>query len=150
MNSDDQKQFEKEMNEAIEKSPYKEVLKSLDYDKVKELAQGDVDAENTSGDSDKSNSSTSSDESSSKVSDGNFDKALDDYDAYVDEYIKFLKKAKDGDASAMSEYPAMLQKAQNMEQSLTDAQTNNNLSADQLQRMLKIQGKLLGAASAMH
>ena len=98
-------------------------------------------------------SSTSSDESSSVTSSSNsedFDKVLDDYENYVDEYITVLKKSKNGDASALSEYPALLEKAQSMQQSLSDAKGNNGLSASQLGRMVKIEGKMLKAAAEMH
>ena len=48
----------------------------------------------------------------------NWDKVLDDYESYVDSYLKLYKKAMDGDASAMSEYINMLDKAQSFQRKL--------------------------------
>ncbi|MCB0540629.1 MAG: hypothetical protein KDE33_24145 [Bacteroidetes bacterium] len=78
-----------------------------------------------------------------------WDEMLDDYEEYVDEYIKFYKKAMKGDNSAMSEYPAMMEKATALQQSMAKAQNNNELSATQIQRMMKIQTKMTNAALEM-
>ena len=91
------------------------------------------------------NSSTSSTNSGSK----DWDKMLDDYDDYVDEYIKFYKKAMNGDQSAMSEYPALMEKATNLQKSMEKAQNNNELSTAQVNRMMKIQTKMANAAMEM-
>ena len=72
---------------------------------------------------------------------------LDDYDEYVTEYIKFYKKAMKGDNSALAEYPAMMEKATKLSESMTEAQNDNKLSAAQIARMMKIQTKMLQAAS---
>lgn len=75
----------------------------------------------------------------------NYDKMLDDYDEYVTEYVKFYKKAMKGDQSAMSDYPAMMEKAANLQESMEKAQSNNQLSSSQIARMTKIQAKMLQA-----
>ena len=74
---------------------------------------------------------------------------LDDYEDYVDEYIKFYKKAMEGDNSALTQYPALMQKATALQQSMAKAQNNNELSATQIQRMMKIQTKMTNAALEM-
>ncbi len=74
-----------------------------------------------------------------------YDKMLDDYDEYVTEYVKFYKKAMKGDNSAMAEYPAMMEKATKLQESMQQAQGNNQLSATQIGRMAKIQTKMLQA-----
>lgn len=89
------------------------------------------------------------DEPSTSSGSKNWDKVLDDYEAYVDKYLKFLKKANEGDMSAMSEYPGLMQKAQDLEKSLGKAQKDNSLSAKQITRMTKIQTKMLNAAMEM-
>jgi len=81
--------------------------------------------------------------------DEDWDEMLDDYEDYVDEYIKFYKKAMEGDNSAMTQYPALMQKATALQQSMAKAQNNNELSASQIQRMLKIQTKMTNAALEM-
>jgi len=78
-----------------------------------------------------------------------WDEMLDDYEEYVDEYIKFYKKAMKGDNSAMSEYPAMMEKATALQTSMAKAQNNNELSTTQIQRMMKIQTKMTNAALEM-
>lgn len=72
-----------------------------------------------------------------------WDKALDEYEKYVDKYIEFYKKAKEGDISAMSEYADMLEKANEACEKLDDAE--GDMSAAQIARFTKIQGKLLNA-----
>ncbi|MRM83106.1 DUF6591 domain-containing protein [Riemerella anatipestifer] len=107
--------------------------------------------------SEKEKKSSNSDESSnseddtevSSSGDENYDKVLDDYEAYVDKYLVFLKKANKGDMSAMQEYPALMEKAQDLEKSLKDAENQQSLSASQMKRMVKIQTKMLNAAIDM-
>lgn len=84
---------------------------------------------------------TSSD-SSDKV-----DRALDSYEEYIDSYIKFLKKAQKGDNSAMAEYPAMMQKATDMQQKMDDMK--NEFSAKQMSRLMQIVNKMNTAAMEM-
>lgn len=75
------------------------------------------------------------------------DKALDSYEEYIDSYIKFLKKAQKGDNSAMAEYPAMMQKATDMQQKMDDMK--NEFSAKQMSRLMKIANKMNTAAMEM-
>jgi len=77
----------------------------------------------------------------------NWDKVLADYEAYTDKYIKLLKKANAGDASAMTEYMEMLTKAQEFQESLADA--DDDLTPAQLQKFTKIQMKLANAAASL-
>lgn len=111
----------------------------------------------TSKKTEKSEASASSDENSSSDDDTevsnsgneNYDKVLDDYEAYVDKYLVFLKKANKGDMSAMQEYPALMEKAQDLEKSLKEAENDKSLNASQMKRMVKIQTKMLNAAIDM-
>lgn len=113
-----------------------------------EIARADF---TNSSSSDVSSSESSSDNSSdaglSETGSEDWDKMLDDYDEYVTEYIKFYKKAMKGDNSALAEYPAMMEKATKLSESMTAAQNDNKLSAEQIGRMMKIQTKMLQAAS---
>lgn len=86
-----------------------------------------------------------SDNSLSDTGSENWDKMLDDYDEYVTSYVKLYKKAMKGDNNALSEYPAMMEKATDLQESMTNAQNDNQLSQIQLTRMAKIQGKMLAA-----
>lgn len=74
-----------------------------------------------------------------------WDKILDDYEDYVNEYIKFYKKAMSGDMSALEKYPELLEKAEELEKSLQKAQDNNNLSSSQIKRISNIQNKIINA-----
>ena len=74
-----------------------------------------------------------------------WDKVLDDYENYVVEYAKFYKKAISGDMSAMSKYPALMEKATNLSKSLEGAQNSNDLSQKQMNRFIKIQTKFMEA-----
>jgi len=77
----------------------------------------------------------------------NWDKFLEDYEDYVDSYLKLYEKAKKGDQSAVAEYPALMQKANDLQQSITEAQQDNKLSAEQLTKFANIQNKMLQAIS---
>jgi hypothetical protein len=71
---------------------------------------------------------------------------LDDYEAYVDEYLVLYKKAMAGDNTAMAEYPALMQKAAALQQTMGEAQAAGTWGAEQIQRMLAIQTKMANAA----
>jgi hypothetical protein len=86
------------------------------------------------------------DEPVTKKSSGkNWDKVLADYESYTDKYIQLLKKANSGDMSAMTEYVSMLERAQSLQESLSDAE--DEMTPAQLQKFMKIQQKLINAAS---
>jgi hypothetical protein len=92
---------------------------------------------------------STSDKIKSNLTDSNekVDKALDSYEAYVDQYIIFLKKAHNGDNSAMAEYPSLMQKAAKMQENMDDMK--DEFSGKQMARMMKIQTKLTNAALEM-
>jgi hypothetical protein len=71
---------------------------------------------------------------------------LDDYEAYVDEYLVLYKKAMAGDNTAMAEYPALMQKAAALQQTMGEAQAAGTWGVEQIQRMLAIQTKMANAA----
>lgn len=98
----------------------------------------------SSGDEDDSN-----DDADSSYSSGSedWDALLDSYEQYVDKYASFAKKAAKGDMNALSEYPALLQKAQNLSKKLQNAK--GEMSPSQLERYARISNKLLQAASEM-
>lgn len=73
-----------------------------------------------------------------------WDKILDDYESYVDQYIKLLKKATSGDLSAMTEYVSFLEKAQELQEELDGAK--DELTTTQMKRLVKINQKLTDAA----
>lgn len=73
-----------------------------------------------------------------------WDKALDDYEAYVNSYIKLLKKSQTGDMSAMSEYPTYLEKAEAFSKKFDNAK--GDMSTKQLKRYTDITMKITTAA----
>ena len=70
-----------------------------------------------------------------------WDKILDNYEQYVEQYVKLYKKAQQGDMSALTEYTSVLDKANKLASQLERA--NNDLSSKQVARFSKIQSKLL-------
>lgn len=108
--------------------------------------------EDSSSTSTSSSSDTNTDSDSESVSSSDsqdWDKVLDDYEDYVDKMLKVMKKLKNDDLSAMTEYPAMMEKAKDLEGSLKKAQKSKSLSSKQINRMMKIQTKMLQAAQEM-
>jgi len=77
----------------------------------------------------------------------NWDKVLDSYENYIDQYIKLLKKAEDGDMDAMSEYTEMMEKATDLTEKMENA--DDEMSTSQMSRFVKLQNKLANAAAGM-
>ena len=75
------------------------------------------------------------------------DSMLDSYEQYVNKYIALLKKASNGDMTAMEEYPALMNKAQELSDEMQNAQ--GSMSASQLARYSRISTKMLKAAQEM-
>lgn len=84
---------------------------------------------------------------SNQKSGNDWDSILDDYEEYFDQYVKLFKKAQNGDINALTEYTKMLEKAQSIGSKLEQAK--GDLTPAQSARFLKIQQKLLNAASAL-
>lgn len=76
-------------------------------------------------------------------SDNKWDKIIDDYESYADNYIKLVKKAQNGDISAISEYSKCMENAAKLEEQLRDAEFD--LTEKQLKRLEKIGQKLAKA-----
>ena len=78
-----------------------------------------------------------------------WNKVIDNYEQYFDEYIVFIKKANNGDMSAMEKYPELLNKAKKLEISLEKAKNESALTSSQISRLTKIQQKLVDATLEM-
>lgn len=76
--------------------------------------------------------------------DENFDEWLNEYEEYCNSYIALMKKASNGDMSAIAEYTKMLQKAQKMSKKMEDAK--GDLTPAQLAKFQRIQAKFMKAA----
>ena len=77
-----------------------------------------------------------------------WDKVLDDFESYVDHYISLLKKATNGDLSALTEYAVVLEKAEKLEKDLNAAQ--NEMTNAQMKRYVRITKKMTDAAFDMY
>lgn len=86
-----------------------------------------------------------SDDSESDSED--WDALLESYEEYVDKYISYMKKAAKGDMNALSEYPALLEKAQEFNEKMQNAQ--GVMSSSQWSRYIKITNKMTKAAQEM-
>lgn len=82
---------------------------------------------------------------SSSTSDEDFDEFLEAYENYIDKYIALLKKAQDGDYSAMADAASLMSDAQEYGEKLQ--KMKGNLTAAQLAKFQKLQQKLLNAAA---
>ena len=69
-----------------------------------------------------------------------WDKVLDEYEKYVNQYIKTYKKAMNGDMSAMADYAKLLEKAQKLSAKLEKAK--GQMTDAQLKRYMKITQKM--------
>ena len=69
-----------------------------------------------------------------------WDAVLDEYESFIDQFLKLYKKAQAGDASALSEYASMLEKAESLGKKLENAE--DELTPAQAKRMVELQQKL--------
>ncbi len=97
--------------------------------------------------SDNNNSNTTNNTELETKNTENWDEILESYEEYIDEYIVFYKKAMDGDATAMSRYPQLMQKAQSFSNKLSNA--GDELTPTQMAKFTKLQMKLVSAASGL-
>lgn len=74
---------------------------------------------------------------SDDISNSNVDELLKTYSEYVDKYIKFMKKAANGDLSAMTEYASLLKKAQEFDEKLKEVK--GDMTTAQMNKFLEIQ-----------
>lgn len=113
-------------------------------------SSSDDDSYSNDDDDDSYSSSMDDDDDSYSSSSGSedWDELLDSYDSYVTKYISYMKRAANGDLSAMSEYPALMQKAENFSKKMQNAQ--GDMSSSQWARYMRITNKMTQAAANMH
>jgi hypothetical protein len=123
--------------------------KKYENDKLNFLEAVDKEMSNCKVDETKVSSSTDSKSNSSTVNDTedseDWDQMLDDYESFTDDYVVLYKKALKGDASALETYPELMEKAEELQKSLVNAEKSKKLGMAQLKRMTKIQTKMLQA-----
>lgn len=90
------------------------------------------------------NSSVETSSSDEEVADGDFDEYLDTYEEFCDKYTNLIKRAGEGDADAISEYPEILKKAQELGEKMQKIQ--GNATPEQIARFAEIQKKFLNSA----
>lgn len=134
-----------------ENTPAKIRLSSIVEEVEEDKAHsGSSDSSESSDDSSVSSDDSSDDNesiSSSSTSSADWDSMLDSYEQYVNKYIALLKKASNGDMTAMAEYAGLMQKAQELSDKMNGAQ--GDMSASQWARYMKITTKMTTAAQEM-
>jgi hypothetical protein len=86
-------------------------------------------------------------DSSISSNDDDWDAILKSYEAFIDKYISLMKKASNGDMSALEEYPEYMEKAMVLADKLGNA--GGDLSSAQAAKFVKLQTKLANAAANM-
>lgn len=76
-----------------------------------------------------------------------WDAYLKSYEEFINQYIKLLEKSKSGDMSALMEYAGYMEKASDLQEKMEKAKSE--LSPAQMTKFLKLQNKLIKAASEM-
>lgn len=122
------------------------VIKPKDYD-AKFVAYSGSDSDDEGIEEEEEESIIDDDdELSSSSGSEDWDALLDSYEEYVNKYVSVMKKASKGDLSAMSEYPALMEKAQEFSDKMKNAQ--GSMSTSQWARYNKITMKMLEAAES--
>ena len=131
-----------------EENPAKIRLSSVvEEDDSKSSSYSSDSDDNDSSLDDDDSSDDDSDTASSSSASQDWDALLNSYEQYVDKYISYMKKAAKGDMSALSEYPALMEKAQDFSNKMSGAQ--GDMSASQWARYMKITNKMTQAAANM-
>lgn len=76
-----------------------------------------------------------------------WDKLLDEYEEYIDDYISCVTKVAKGDMDAMMDMVDLLEDAQDMTDKISEV--SENLTASQAARYAKLNKKFLDAATEM-
>lgn len=69
------------------------------------------------------------------------DSMLESYDEYVTEYVTYMRKASKGNMSALSEYPKLLEQAQDLSSKIEECK--GEMTTDQWNRFNEITAKML-------
>ena len=115
-----------------------------------EEPSGSSSSSESSDDSSVSSHDSSDDDKStsrSSTASADWDSMLNSYEQYVNKYIALVKKASDGDMTAMAEYAGLMQKAQELSDKMNGAQ--GEMSASQWARYMRITTKMTKAAQEM-
>lgn len=128
-------------NKIFDEAKYVQIKSAMLSDGSESSSSSSDESYSDESDTDESDSYSSTSTSSSS---NDWDEILDSYSEYVDEYIALMKKASKGDASAMANYPALLEKAQDYSNKLSNAK--NDMTAAQIARYTKITAKMTKAA----
>lgn len=131
------------------KSGKKGTIRFRVLDKAKDAVSFRITTVYKENESTETGSSADNDDDSSTASSGSedWDALLSSYEQYVDQYIKLMKKASNGDASAMTEYASFLEKAQEVSNKMSGAK--GSMSASQWAKYMKITNKMASAAQGL-
>lgn len=88
---------------------------------------------------------TSAETIDSSTKSSEWDELLDDYEEYIDDYISCVKKANNGDLSAMSDMVDLLEDTQELQEDISEI--SDDLTTAQQSRYLKLTQKLANSLS---
>ncbi len=133
---------------GVSEDAYKKALsdaESFSINGANYEVEKDYSSSYSSSSSDDSEEASDEDSESESASSGDtdWDEVLDSYDAYVTKYIALMKKAANGDASALSEYPALMSEAEEIGKKLSSAK--GDLTSEQWARYTKILTRMTSA-----
>ena len=139
-----------ETEEIVVKPAETEVSGDMTSSYEENESSSDSESYSSDDDDDSSISSDNDDDlysSSSSSESEDWDDLLDSYEQYVDKYISYVKKAANGDMSALAEYPSLMEKAQEFSEKMEGAQ--GDMSTSQWTRYMNITNKMSKAALEM-
>lgn len=118
-------------------------------DNVEEI-ESSLSSETSYSDVDDIASPTSDDSSSSDVDDSSssdVDDMLKEYEKFVDNYISMVKKVAKGDMSVMAKMNDYMESAESLSRKIDNC--SGSMNSSQMQRYMKITGKMTEAAADM-
>ncbi|MDE6198614.1 MAG: hypothetical protein K2G06_02055, partial [Muribaculaceae bacterium] len=101
----------------------------------------------SSSDSCDSDDSDFEDDNDSSVSSSDVDDMLNEYEKFADNYISMVKKVAKGDMSVMAKMNDYMESAESLSRKIDNC--SGSMSSSQMQRYMKITGKMTEAAADM-
>lgn len=146
--------YQTEDSEYDYRSDFDKVVASIKAAPVKDERKAERGEQNTAGGSSEEESSgekSSEKESSEDGLGADFKQSMDDYEAFFDEYVAFMKKYKENpsDMTMLAELGGMLEKESKMMKDF-DSINQDELSSEELSYYLEVQSRILKKLSEVY
>lgn len=135
--------YEAEGSELFEDAGVSEYVDESIEEAVESIGDAVESIENLEAIAEELEEETEEETATTSSSSNDFDEVLDSYEEYVDKYVSYMKKAQNGDMSALAEYPALMEKAQELNKKIE--KSKGEMTTAQITRYTQITSKMATA-----